>query len=99
MAPTFDAGDPGLQRDYKALTNEQRRQYRRAVRDLVADLKAGRAPRPGLRVKRVQGTKDVWEMTWAPNGRATFHYGTPQQAGESHIVWRRIGTHTIFNRP
>lgn len=27
---------------------------------------------PGLRVKRVQATRDVWEMTWAPDDRATL---------------------------
>jgi hypothetical protein len=28
-----------------------------------------------LRVKRVQGTDGVWEVTFAPDGRATFAYG------------------------
>jgi hypothetical protein len=47
----------------------------------------------------MQGREDVWEMTWAPDGRATFHFGTPVTEGEAHIVWRRIGTHKIFTRP
>jgi hypothetical protein len=50
-------------------------------------------------VKRVEGTRDVWEMTWAPNGRATWHYGPEQKPGEPHVIWRRIGTHEIFDRP
>jgi hypothetical protein len=41
----------------------------------------------------------VWEMTWAPDGRATFAYGPEVLAGQLHIVWRRIGTHDIFRRP
>jgi hypothetical protein len=35
----------------------------------------------------------------APDGRATFQYGDEVQAGEPHIVWRRIGTHDVFDRP
>jgi hypothetical protein len=38
-------------------------------------------------------------MTWAPDGRATFSYGTPVKEGEAHIIWRRIGTHDIFTNP
>ncbi|HTX10790.1 MAG TPA: hypothetical protein VME22_19350 [Solirubrobacteraceae bacterium] len=54
---------------------------------------------PQLRVKRVQGEAGVWEITWAPNGRATFAYGPEVLAGQPHIVWRRIGSHDIFRRP
>jgi hypothetical protein len=54
---------------------------------------------PQLRVKRVQGEAGVWEITWAPDGRATFAYGPEVLAGQPHIVWRRIGTHDIFRRP
>jgi len=49
--------------------------------------------------KRVQGEAGVWEITWAPDGRATFAYGPEVLAGQPHIVWRRIGTHDIFRRP
>lgn len=35
----------------------------------------------------------------APDGRATFHYGDEVKAGEPHIVWRRIGDHSILNEP
>ena len=54
---------------------------------------------PSLRVKRVQGYPGVWEMTWAADGRATFEYGGEIQPGEAHIVWRRIGTHSVFRQP
>lgn len=52
-----------------------------------------------MRVKRVGGTPDVWEMTWAPDGRATFTYGAEVRAGDPHIIWRRIGKHDIFREP
>jgi hypothetical protein len=39
-----------------------------------------------LRVKRVQGHPGVWEMTWAPDGRATFEYGAEVRPGEAHVI-------------
>lgn len=86
-------------RDWQRLTPEQRRSFIEAVRRFVADLKAGAGFRPGLRVKRVQGHPGIWEMTWAPDGRATFEYGSERRPGDPHIVWRRIGTHDVFRRP
>jgi len=38
-------------------------------------------------------------MTWAPDGRATFEYGTEVRPGEPHVTWRPIGTYAIFRRP
>jgi len=65
----------------------------------VEDLREGTGFRKGLRVKKMQGREDVWEMTWAADGRATFHFGNPVAEGEAHIVWRWIGTPKIFTRP
>jgi hypothetical protein len=50
---------------------------------------------PGC-VKGVQGAPGVFEMSWANGGRATFEYGREIRAGEPHIIWRRVGTHSIF---
>lgn len=72
-----------------------------ARRKLVEGLATGGPDglHPGLRVKRVQGSRDVWEMTFAPDGRATFSYGAEVKTGEPHVIWRRIGGHEIFKRP
>lgn len=79
------------------MTPQQRERFERVVRgEFVPDVDAGRF-RPGLRVKRVQATSGVFEMTWAPNGRATWQYGTPVREGLRHIIWRRVGTHAIFD--
>jgi hypothetical protein len=86
-------------RDFAALTKAEQDQFLGAVQDFISDLRAGRAFRRGLRVKRVQGTSDVWEMTWAPNGRATWQYGPERLSGEQHVIWRRVGTHAIFRKP
>jgi hypothetical protein len=88
---------PRFDRDYASLTSEQRHAFKRTLVKLIADLKAGRSPRPGLRVKRVQQASGVFELTWAPDGRATFEYGEPVREGETHIVWRRIGTHDVLD--
>ncbi len=50
-------------------------------------------------MKGVRGLNAVFEMTWAPDGRATFSYGEEQRSGEPHIVWRRVGTHAILKSP
>jgi hypothetical protein len=86
-------------RDWEALTTAQRKAFRDAVAAFVADLTEGNGFRKGLRVKKMQGRDDIWELTWAPDGRATFHFGTSVLRGEPHIVWRRIGTRKIFIRP
>jgi hypothetical protein len=98
VTPTFETGS-SFDRDLKGLTPENRQRFMAAVAQLVEDLRDRRLPRPGLRVKRVQGTNGVWELTWAPDGRATFTYGPEVVPGEPHVQWRRIGTHDIFNRP
>ena len=89
---------PQFGRDYDGLTSAQQLAFRTALARFIADLRQGRF-RPGLRVKRVQGYAGVWEMTWAPNGRATFQYGDEIRPGEPHIIWRRLGTHDIFREP
>jgi hypothetical protein len=95
--PTYQAR-PRFLRDYKNLTPEQAAAWEKALDSFIECLRQGRFE-PGLRVKRVQGYPGVWEMSWAPDGRATFEYGQEQRPGESHIVWRRIGTHNIFRQP
>ena len=84
-------------RDWRRLRSADRDRYRNAFAKFDADLGAGRF-RSGLRVKGVQGAQGVFEMTWAPNGRATFEYGQSQGAGP-HVIWRRIGTHAVLDTP
>lgn len=76
----------------------QRDAFRTAVRRFAVDMRTGRFRR-GLRVKGIQGAPGIFEMTWAPDGRATFQYGEERRPGDPHVIWRRIGTHEIFGRP
>lgn len=70
---------------------------------MVEALSDGGSPKdlpPRLRVSRVQGYAGVWELSFGPDDRATFSYGEPVTPGEPfHVVWRRIGDHSIFDRP
>ena len=95
--PTFAQTDR-CRRDFAGLTSTQTAAFRAAAAKFVADLPSGMF-RPGLRVRGVQGAAGVFEMTWADDGRATFEYGPAVRGGETHVVWRRIGTHEVFTRP
>lgn len=93
--PTYERR-PQFDRDYAALTRDQRQAFRATVEKFVADLERGTF-RAGLRVKGITSARGIFELTWGPNGRATFEYGTPIREGEQHIVWRRVGTHDVLD--
>lgn len=99
MSPTYERS-ARFERDMRKLTGEQRRAFLAARDEFVAGLRA-QPPQfaPRLRVKRVQATDGIWEMTWAGDGRATFSYGQQVMPGEPHIVWLRIGKHAILDDP
>jgi hypothetical protein len=94
--PTFET-TARFDRDRGKLSREARARFLKVVREeFVPDLIAG-SFRPGLRVKGVQGAEGVYEMTWAPDGRATWQYGPERLPGHKHVIWRRVGTHAIFH--
>lgn len=71
--PTYDQSDD-FRRDYRELTRTEQDLFRVALTKFVANLRTGRF-RAVLRVRGVQAIPGVYEMTWAPDGRATFEYG------------------------
>lgn len=97
--PTFEV-TPRFRADRKKLTKsapDQLARFEKVVREeFVPDVESG-SFRPGLRVKGVQGHPGIFEMTWAPDGRATWQYGPEQVTGKAHVIWRRLGTHAIFD--
>lgn len=97
--PTYERL-PRFAKDWEKLTAAERAQFRTAVREFIDALKAGsgRYP-PGLRVHRIGSTDDVWSLTWAPDGRATFQFGESINEAEPHVIWRRIGSHQVYKRP
>ena len=96
--PTYERL-PRFDKDYAALSAEEKAAFKAAARKFVEDLKRGQGFRKGLRVKGVQGSPGIYELTWANDGRATFAYGESRGRGEPHVVWRRIGTHGVLRRP
>ncbi len=96
--PTYEP-EARFLRDWARLSEEDQDRFTIARRKMVYDLKAGQGFRKSLRVKGVQGHPGVFEMTWAPDGRATFAYGTSPQSGDVHTIWRRIGGHEILDEP
>ena len=49
-------------------------------------------PHPSLRIKRIQGTKTLWE------GSVTMKYRFTFELLENGLIFRAIGTHDIINR-
>jgi hypothetical protein len=85
--------------DFDGLTAEQQAAFLAAVVHFVDDLRRDGRFRKGLRVKGVQGAPGVFEMTWVPDGRATFEFGESVSGDDRHVIWRRVGTHAILRRP
>lgn len=87
--------------DYRRLSIRNQDRFLSAVRAFVWDLleiEAGDAYkfRPGLRVKGVRGVPGLFEMSWAPDGRATFSWDEAARPGKRHVVWHRCGDHSIL---
>ena len=99
--PTYEEADQ-FWRDWERLSPDERRQFRDAVEKFIEDLQnlpRGQFRR-GLRVKPMQDSGGIFEMTWEiRNGRATFQYGDAVIEGEPHVIWRRVGTHAILKQP
>jgi mRNA-degrading endonuclease RelE of RelBE toxin-antitoxin system len=71
-----------FQRAYAALSPEDQRKAQKALRLMSADLR-----RPSLGVKRIRGTKGIWEARACRALRITF-----EAEGES-IILRNVGRH------
>jgi hypothetical protein len=96
--PTYGRSDR-FNRDYDALSEEDRNRFKVAVSKFVEDLNAGRAPRRSLGIRQFRSKPGVYEFHFEGDGRATFEFGASIRAGEVHVIWRRIGTHTIYLNP
>ncbi len=80
------ASEP-FQRDYKKLPRHIQKETDNALR-----LLANNPRHPSLRVKKMQGTKGIWEGSVTMSFRFTFH-----MHGDT-VVLRRIGTHDILRK-
>lgn len=82
--------------DWQSLTPEQRKDFVAALLNFDADLAGGRF-RSSLEVKAVDGAPNVFEMSWAADGRATFELGESGSA-ERVVIWRRVASREVFRR-
>ena len=96
--PTYEVLDR-FWADFSLLTPGQCKAFLRARSRLVHDLDSGMHIRSGLRIHELEGQPGIFSMTWARDGRATFSFGSERVPGKRHIVWRRIGTHAIYEEP
>jgi len=96
--PTYERR-PRFDRDYDRLTAAEKTAFKRAVRQFIADLRGGSGRfHPSLRVHRIDSRRGVWSISSGGDLRATFSYGS-QREGAAHIIWRRIGRHSIHREP
>jgi mRNA interferase RelE/StbE len=48
---------------------------------------------PSLRIRKMEGTKKIWEMRVISNYRITF------QSVSDVVIFRRVGTHDVLRNP
>lgn len=71
-----------FKRAYRKLSPENRKRARKAIRQLLEN------PRhPGLRVRRIKGTRGIWEARVSHSCRLTFEI-----QGDTYLL-RNIGEH------
>ncbi len=97
--PTFERL-ARFDREFRRLPRELQRAFLATLPVFIAALKENPPEFPAaLRIHRVKASAGIWEIAFAPDGRATFEYGAEIVPGEPHIIWRRIGNHDILSEP
>jgi hypothetical protein len=97
--PTFERL-ARFDREFRRMPRELQQAFLAMLPLFIAALRNSPPTFPaGLRIKRVQGTEGVWEISFAPDGRATFAYGAEVRPGEAHVIWRRVGSHQVLTDP
>ena len=84
-APLRLARTDSFVRDFRMLPEEIQARTERAILRLAQN-----PSYPSLRVKKMQGVKDIWEASITLSYRLTFH-----RAGDT-LILRRVGTHDIL---
>lgn len=79
--------DP-FKKDFKKLPKEIKRKTEQSLRFLAENIH-----HPSLRVRKMEGVRDIWEASVTMQYRFTF------EIQEDAYLLRRIGTHAILKRP
>jgi len=94
--PTYETS-PEFRYLYSRLIPDQKRAFRRAVKEFVTDLERGEGFGPGYASKASKAPPPgLFEMTWARDGRPVFSYGAAVREGEAQVIWHAVGTHAIL---
>lgn len=105
--PTF-AADAQFWSEYSNLSTGDQELFLRARDEFVNCLKVWEAqgcqgipqfPRKLGVTSLVRDKRRYMEFAWAGDGRCTWEFGTPQRPGKCHVIWRRIGSHRIYENP
>ncbi|HVH62702.1 MAG TPA: hypothetical protein VNA65_03775 [Candidatus Dormibacteraeota bacterium] len=97
--PQFDADIRRLSQDEYELFRKVARESFSPAADRIARDPSAKWPAK-LRVRMVQGTRGIFEMTWSfagSDGRATFELVRVDR--ELRVRWRRVCGHKVFRRP
>ena len=79
---------PRFERDYRKLPSGLKSRVDRTLQQLERDLR-----HPGLRVKKMEGTADIWEARVSRGCRITFNL-----EGDL-ILLRTVGEHDVLKHP
>lgn len=78
---------PRFKRDYKKLSLSSREKVKKSLFQMEKNLKY-----PSLQVKKIRGTKNIWEARASKSLRITFNLK------ENTIHLRTVGEHDILKR-
>ena len=90
MTTVYAAADT-FYRSYERLDPEDRTRFRNAVSMLMEAFGRNEELPASLRVRPVAGAEDIYEMSWAADGRATFSIRSDPDGDQRVIFWRRVG--------
>jgi len=96
--PTHEEDD-AFWSDWKHLTPEQQKYFKAKVVDFTRKLQQGIIIPSELGLKKYRRIDGMWEFRFGGDGRALMRFGSQVQPGEMHIIWLRIGTHSIYDNP
>lgn len=71
-----------FKRAYNSLPDDLKQQVKEALRKMASDLR-----RPSLHVKKIKGTRNIWEVRVSLDCRLTFN------TVKDRIVLRNVGKH------
>jgi len=77
-----------FEKDYSSLPPSVQNKVDKKLKIFVDDIS-----HPSLRIKKMEGTQEIWEMRVSRNYRITFQFTN------DGVILRRVGTHDILKTP